>query len=107
MTITTLDAAKIHLRVDGSDEDSIIAVYLGAAELTASNFMERAIYADATAQGTDTTGIVINDGITAAILLITGHLYAHREDVTTVMRVADMPSGSRMLMQQYRLGMAI
>lgn len=107
MTITTLEAAKTHLRVDGSDEDALISLYLGAAELAASNFMNRAIYADAAAQGDDMGGIVINDAISAAMLLLTGHLYAHREDVVVGVSVTDMPSGSRMLMQPYRIGLGV
>lgn len=41
-----LDTAKAHLRVDGADDDAIIAVYIGAAERAASEYIERLIYAD-------------------------------------------------------------
>jgi uncharacterized phage protein (predicted DNA packaging) len=49
MAIVSLEEAKLHLRVDGSEEDSLIGVYLGAAEESASQYIERNIYTDSTA----------------------------------------------------------
>lgn len=49
MSITTLSEAKLHLRVDHSDEDSLIQIYLDAAEQTAFNLIDRNVYADSTA----------------------------------------------------------
>lgn len=44
-----LDTAKTHLRVYGTDEDELIAMWLTAAERAASEFMNRNIYPDQTA----------------------------------------------------------
>lgn len=44
-----LPTAKLHLRVDGSDEDALIGVYLAAAEGMAVEIMDRKLYADSTA----------------------------------------------------------
>lgn len=52
-------------------------------------------------------GIVINDAIKAAILLIFGSLYSNREDVVVGVSVADLPQGSRHLLQPYRVGMGV
>ena len=41
-----LPTAKLHLRVDGSDEDVILALYIGAAEQSAMEFLNRKVYAD-------------------------------------------------------------
>lgn len=44
MSIVTLEQAKAHLRVDGTDEDALIEVYLDAAEQSAADYMERNLY---------------------------------------------------------------
>lgn len=44
--IITLSAAKLHLRVDHSDEDALITSHIKAAEALAMRFMNRNVYAD-------------------------------------------------------------
>lgn len=102
-----LATVKLHLRVDDAAEDALIGIYVTAAEEFAMQFLGRAVYANSTAQGTDTAGIVINPAIQAALLLIVGHLYANREDVLAGVSVAQLPNGSQYLMQPYRSGMGV
>ena len=102
-----LATAKLHLRVDDSAEDALIGLYVTAAEEFAMQFLGRTIYATELAQGLDTAGIVINQAIQAALLLIVGHLYANREDVLAGVSVAQLPNGSQYLMQPYRIGMGV
>lgn len=52
-------------------------------------------------------GMVLNDAIKAAMLLILGHLYTNREDVITGTIATDLPMGSRSLLQPYRVGMGV
>lgn len=52
-------------------------------------------------------GIVINDAIRAACLLSLGHLYANREDVVTGTITAELPMGSRWLLNPYRTGLGV
>lgn len=47
-------------------------------------------------------GIVINDAIKAAMLLCIGHLYANREDSVVGTTVAELPMGSRYLLDTLR-----
>ena len=102
-----LATVKLHLRVDDAAEDALIGVYATAAEEFAMQFLGRTVYADATAQGTDTAGIVINPAIQAALLLICGHLYANREDVVVGVSATQLPNGAQYLLQPYRIGMGV
>jgi hypothetical protein len=153
--VTTLENAKLHLRVDGTDEDALIGVYIAAAEQSAVALLDRGVYADGTALGAakasapadltaatatytaaiadaqalaDATeqaaatqaaeyaylraqvayrqtmdGMVVNDTIKSAVLLIVGHLYAHREDVVAGVSVAKLPNGAEWLLAPYKV----
>ena len=52
-------------------------------------------------------GMVVNDAVKAAILLLFGHLHANREDAVTGVPVAQMPMGSQYLLMPYRVGMGV
>jgi len=154
MSFVTLAEAKLHLRVDGADEDALIGLYINAAEQSAVSLLDRGVYVDGTALGAakaaapgelDTAiaayesaiaaaealadesakaasiqtagngllrakvahrhamdGMVVNEAIKAAVLLIVGHLYANREDVVAGVSVAQMPNGAEWLLQPYK-----
>ena len=106
MSITTLATAKLHLRVDGTDEDATIQIYLNAAETAAAQYLNRAIYASEIDQGSDLDGIVMNDAIRAAVLLQCGNLYASRESVSS-QAVNPLPMGFFFLLDPYRLEMGL
>ena len=155
MSFVTLEEAKLHLRVDGTDEDALIGLYINAAEQAAIKAMDRGVYADNTALQTAMTaapaaltaataakesaivaaeamtdadekaaalkaaenaylrakvayrqacdGIVVNDQIKAAVLLIVGHLYANREDVVVGASVSALPNGADYLLQPFKV----
>ena len=155
MSFVQLAEAKLHLRVDGADEDALIGVYIAAAEQSAVSLLDRGVYADGTALGvakaaapveldsaiaayeaamtaaeamTDANaiaaavqaagndllraqvahrqamdGIVVNDVIKAAVLLIVGSLYAQREDVVVGVSVAQLPNGAEWLLAPYKV----
>jgi hypothetical protein len=52
-------------------------------------------------------GIVVNEVISAAMLLTLGTLFAAREDVVIGLSVAQLPNGASMLLQPYRIGMGV
>lgn len=60
-----LATAKLHLRVDGTADDTMIALYIGAAESAAAQFLNRNIYADSSARTT------ARDAIPAALAIAT------------------------------------
>lgn len=66
MAIVSLSEAKEHLRVDQSYEDTIIQLYIDAADEYISNYLNDAGYPKTNA-------------IKAAALLIIGGLYENRE----------------------------
>lgn len=155
MSFVALPEAKLHLRVDGIDEDALIGVYINAAEQSAVSLLDRGVYADGTALGaakasapadltaataaytaaiaaaqalTDATeqaaatqaaesaylrakvayrramdGMVVNEAIKAAVLLIVGSLYAQREDVVVGVSVAQLPNGAEWLLAPYKV----
>ncbi|GGD63418.1 head-tail connector protein [Caballeronia grimmiae] len=114
--IISTDQALAHLRVDAGADDAIIALYVSAAVQSASDFLNRQIYANAddmaAAVLAGTAGddpIVINDAVRAAILLILGKLYAYREDVVvgTSSSVMELPAGSKQLLFPYRAGLGV
>ena len=105
MTIITLEVAKLHLKVDTTDDDTMIEIYLGAAERAAMDYCNRTIYG-ADGVGSDLDGVVINDAIKAAILLNLGHLYVNREGVDTVQK-QELPLGIQSLLQPYRIGIGM
>ncbi|MCH9838903.1 head-tail connector protein [bacterium] len=105
MTIITLETAKLHLKVDTTDDDAMIEIYLGAAERAAMDYCNRTIYG-AEGVGSDLDGVVINDAIKAAILLNLGHLYVNREGVDTVQK-QELPLGIQSLLQPYRIGIGM
>ena len=47
-------------------------------------------------------GIVANEAIKAAVLLMIGHLYSNREDVVSGISVAKLPNGAEWLLQPYK-----
>jgi hypothetical protein len=44
--LLTTPTAKLHLRVDTSDEDDLIAIWIGVAEQQVAHYLNRNVYAD-------------------------------------------------------------
>ncbi|MFT3815443.1 MAG: head-tail connector protein [Acidovorax sp.] len=96
-----LARAKLHLRVDGDDEDTLIAAWIAAAYLVIEGAIFRKVYqADGEIPPTDTTGIVLDEVINSAALLIVGHLYANRE-ATVNAQTIEVPMGAQWLLRPY------
>lgn len=68
MSITSLEAVKVHLRVDHNDEDVLIQSYIDAAENHVNNWCNR-----------NDPFSEFPPAIHAAVLLIVGDLYENRE----------------------------
>lgn len=113
MSIVSAERARAHLRADDDYPAEQIQIYLEAAEEQAQAFLNRNVYPDADSLATavldGTAGddpMLVNKSITAAVLLITGHLFANRED-TVSGAMAQLPMGSRSLLQPWRVGLGV
>lgn len=113
MALVTDAQVRSHLHMD-DDATEGVSVYVGAAEAFAQQFLNRKVYEDADAMAAAVLDglagddpMVADDLIRAAILLITGHLYANREDVLTGVSVAEMPMNSLYLLQPHRRQMGV
>ena len=80
MSFVTLAEAKLHLRVDGTDEDALIGLYINAAEQAAIKAMDRGAYADDTA---------LNAAKTAAPAALTAATAAYTAAVTAADAMTD------------------
>lgn len=101
-----LGVVKKHLRVEGDFEDALVEVYLAAAVDAAERYLDRKLYVDAVPEDEE-QGLVITPSITAAILLITGHLYENREEVVTGTIATRLPMTSESLLWPYRLDIGL
>lgn len=71
-------------------------------------FSSRSLFAEAkTAAHRTYQGIVVNDQIRAAILLMVGNLYENNQDQALGPMVTPLEMNSRSLLQPYRVGMGI
>ncbi|MCF5922164.1 head-tail connector protein [Xanthomonas perforans] len=112
MDLVTIEQARQHSRADSSD-DSLLTVYVDAAEQAAQDFLNRRVYPDTDALAEavldGTAGgdpIVTNASITAAVLLIAGHLFRNREAVTDE-TANQLPLGAHALLWPHRVGLGV
>lgn len=111
--IVSLEQAIAHLRADAGVEDEQVTLYLSAAIEQAQEYLNRKVYEDAAAMAAAVLAgeagddpMLANDSIRAAVLLICGHLYAHREDVGPT-TLGELPMGSRELLRPFRVGWGV
>ncbi len=90
MSITPLALVKEHLRIAGDYDDATLTAYLAAAEGYLAGV------------GVKMDADPFPAAITAAVLLLTGHLYANRETTAIGASVSDIPFGVDRLIAPYR-----
>lgn len=72
----TLEQAKLHLRVDGPEEDVLISSWILAAYLAIEGKIFRKVVAEEPAP--DSLDVQVDEAINSAVLLILGHLHENR-----------------------------
>ena len=94
--------------------DTAIAAYESAMAAAEALADETAISAVIQAAGNDLLrakvayrqtmdGMVVNEAIRAAVLLIVGHLFANREDAVVGVSVEQLPNGAEWLLAPYKV----
>ncbi|GGH24454.1 uncharacterized phage protein (possible DNA packaging) [Cribrihabitans marinus] len=89
----TLDEAKVHLRVDGSDEDS----YIEGLVAVASEYVQGMV-TPAAADGAEPVVPAVNETQRHAARLLVGHWYENREAVAQGTIVPKVPFAVEMLL---------
>jgi hypothetical protein len=111
----TIDQARAHCQASPAD-DTMLALYAGAAEQSAVDFLDRQVFVDQdtldAAVEAGTAGddpMVVNDAIRAAVLLVCAHLYANKEEVVAGSNVAAvaLPFGAERLLWPHRSGLGV
>jgi len=105
MSLISLPTFKQHVRVEEgeTDEDLALQAYLDGAEgVIAAHLCRPLLAADAT-PAPDTFELPLPAAVTAAILLMAGHLYANREAVVTGTISTALPLSVQFLLAPYRV----
>lgn len=96
-----LERVKLHLRVDGDDEDANILGYVAAAKAHVAMHCDRVLVEVGEVVEPEQMGLTAD--VEQAILLLVGHWYANREAVATGVSVAEVPLAvDRLLMYRKR-----
>ena len=110
--LVTIEQARSHVHAFPHD-DAMLDLYIGAAEQAAQDFLNRRVYPDpdalaaAVLEGTSGCDpMVVNDAIKAAILLLVGHLFRNREEVTGE-SLTQLPMGVHSLLWPHRVGLGV
>lgn len=89
--LLSLDEAKLHLRLDGDDEDTLVSAYADAAALSVLNYCDLKLVP----QGAE-------PAFKAGALLMLGDLYASRE-ASIVGQTVQVNPTVQALLQPYRI----
>jgi len=105
MSLIPLDTFKEHVRAaaDVTDEDAAIQAYLDGAEGAVAGHLCRTLIAADATPATGSYDLPLPAAVSAAILLMAGHLYANREAVVTGTISTDLPLSVQFLIAPYRV----
>jgi uncharacterized phage protein (predicted DNA packaging) len=102
MALPTIDELKAHINLDHDEDNDLLKTYANAAKITIENYLNRKLY-NASVPDSDSNGIVVNDAIKVAVLMLVSHWYDNREAVTINGNVSALPLAYQMLINPYRI----
>lgn len=101
-----LSVIRSHCRIDDdfTGDDSLLEIYSGAARRYVEKWTRRTLYKTNAEQGfaEDCDRLLLDDDIRAAMLLLIGHWYTHRETVTDGQAV-EVPFAVEALLQPHKI----
>ncbi len=99
----TIDECKVQCRIDGDDPGDVqlLGLYIGAARRKAESYTNRNLYDDSL-PADDLDGLVIENDVKLALMLLVGHWYENREPVNVGNIVSTLPFGFESLLEPYR-----
>ncbi|WP_437891132.1 head-tail connector protein [Phytobacter sp. V91] len=100
---TTIEILRAQCRIDSDDstEDEMLLIYFGSAKRKAENFINRKLY-ETEVPESDPDGLLIENDVLLALLLLSGHWYENREQVNVGNIVTSFPFGFESLLEPYR-----
>lgn len=105
MSLIPLDTFKQHVKVEDDEdaEDVVLQAYLDGAEGAVAGHLCRPLIAADANPAVDSYELPLPAAVTAAILLMGGHLYANREAVVTGTISTALPMSVQFLLAPYRV----
>ena len=109
MPLVDFEIVKKHLRIFHDDDDATIEAYQAASESIICEYLDRTVLPDEIAlpapddDGYDVYTINITPAIVAAILLLVGELYEHRESGSANFEAPVLPPAVRALLAPWRV----
>lgn len=98
-----LDLVKVHLKVDGDDEDTLIQGYTDAAISSFELWTNRSLVAEGDSLPEPVgNALKITKAIRQGALLLIGHWYSARETVVTGTIATEMPMATQALWGPHR-----
>lgn len=102
MNLPTIEELKQQVNVDHDDDDNLLLTYSSAAKTTIENYINRKLYEDSVPDDCS-NGMVINNVIKVAILMLVAHWYDNRGAVAVNSSAVVLPLAYQMLINPYRI----
>lgn len=102
MNLPTIEELKQQVNVDHDDDDNLLLTYSSAAKTTIENHINRKLYEDSVPDDCS-NGMVINNVIKVAIMMLVAHWYDNREAVAVNSSAVVLPLAYQMLINPYRI----
>ena len=102
MAFPTIEELKAQTNLDHDEDNALLTTYANAAKNVIENYLNRKLHNDFVPDS-DSKGIVVNDAIKVAIMMLVSHWYDNREAVTINGNASVLPLAYQMLINPYRI----
>ncbi len=103
----SLELVKSHCNIDAdfTDDDKLLALYVGSAVKYVENYTRRKLYESESSAGyqDDPDPLLLSDDVSAALLLLVGQWYENRENIISGQSFSTQPFAVSALLQPYRI----